>query len=166
MFSCIAVLFKCHFSDSKNMPHNKFYHNYWPGRQKVNNCKQIMAGENIFYSYLARCNREPWLLLEFIDLLPDLLELGPDSLEILQLLESHLDPLLTRTHRTCQSREKNCVHKKQGTVAFTAQSFDYVIQRIHISFPKGYAIQSQFISSSYKIFWSTDQTRPEEKVCI
>ena len=65
-----------------------------------------MAGENIFYSYLARCNREPWLLLEFIDLLPDLLELGPDSLEILQLLESHLDPLLTGTHRTCHSKEK------------------------------------------------------------
>ncbi len=46
-------------------------------------------------THLPRLHRDPRLLLHLIDLLPDLRQLRPNALQILQLLQSHL---MNNTH--------------------------------------------------------------------
>lgn len=50
-------------------------------------------------AHLPRLHRDPRLLLHLIDLLPDLRQLRPNTLQILQLLQSHLMNNTTRVTR-------------------------------------------------------------------
>ena len=50
----------------------------------------ILPTYAIFF-YLAWLDRHPWLLLHLVDLLPDLGQLGPHPLQVLQLLQGHLE---------------------------------------------------------------------------
>jgi len=55
-------------------------------------------------AYLPGLDGEPGLLLEFEDLVPDLAQLRPHTLQVLQLLQGHQHTFLARTQLACRSR--------------------------------------------------------------
>ena len=52
-------------------------------------------------AYLPGLYGKPWFVLEVIDLLPDLRQFWPDTLQVLQLFQSHLHALFSGAQLTC-----------------------------------------------------------------
>jgi len=65
--------------------------------------------------YLSRLNWHPRSLLQLINLLPDLRQLGPDSLEVLQFLLRHHHSLLARAHVACKHVHSQSITCVNGT---------------------------------------------------
>ncbi len=71
-------------------------------------------------AHLPRLHRDPRLLLHLIDLLPDLRQLRPNTLQILQLLQSHL---MNNTARVNKSRARKTARWRPGAIVLSSRGF-------------------------------------------